>query len=105
MAKATVSSTYSQEHQRDTCDIDTTLMRPNTNACIQLGSGVRLAAGDEVITFARHSLEPGNGFHIFSRAIPFIQRLRPNVHIVIVGESEVSQDYLLPREQITVNFF
>lgn len=45
---------------------------------------------DEVITYVSRNLEPYRGFHVFMRAIPEIQRRRPNARIVIVGGDEVS---------------
>ena len=50
-------------------------------------------AGDrdpELITYVARNLEPYRGFHGFMRAIPEIQRRRPQARIVIVGGDEVS---------------
>jgi glycosyltransferase involved in cell wall biosynthesis len=44
----------------------------------------------ELITYVARNLEPYRGFHSFMRAIPEIQRRRPNARIVIVGGDEVS---------------
>jgi glycosyltransferase involved in cell wall biosynthesis len=48
------------------------------------------AAEDELMTYVARNLEPYRGFHIFMRAIPEIQKRRPNARIVIVGGDEVS---------------
>ena len=70
--------------------IDTDVVRPDPAARCTLATGARLKAGDEVVTFVNRNLEPYRGFHIFTRAMPLIQKLRPNAHIVIVGEDGVS---------------
>ena len=46
--------------------------------------------GEELVTYVARNLEPYRGFHSFMRAIPDIQRRRPNARIVIVGGDEVS---------------
>ena len=51
---------------------------------------------DELVTYAARNLEPYRGFHIFMRAIPEIQRRRPNARIVVVGGDEVSYSPRLP---------
>ena len=71
--------------------IDTRVAAPDPNAFIQLQrAGVRLAKGDEVITFVNRNLEPYRGFHVFMRALPEILARRPNAHCVIVGRDAVS---------------
>lgn len=52
--------------------------------------------GEELITYVARNLEPYRGFHIFMRAIPEIQKRRPNARIVIVGGDEVSYSPRLP---------
>jgi len=51
---------------------------------------------EELVTYVARSLEPHRGFHIFMRAIPEIQRRRPNARIVIVGGDDVSYSPRLP---------
>ena len=71
--------------------IDTQIIRPDPDAWLHLERGnLRLTAKDEVITYVARNLEPYRGFHVFMRAIPEIQRRRPNAHILIVGGDEVS---------------
>ena len=71
--------------------IDTQLVAPQPQAFMQLQrAGVRLSAGDEVITFVNRNLEPYRGFHVFMRALPEILRQRPNARCLIVGRDDVS---------------
>lgn len=80
--------------------IDTDAIRPDADAWLQIDRGnLRLTAQDEVVTYVARNLEPYRGFHIFMRAIPEIQRLRPNAHILIVGGDEVSYGCALPGGQ------
>jgi glycosyltransferase involved in cell wall biosynthesis len=51
---------------------------------------------EELVTYVARNLEPYRGFHVFMRAIPEIQRRRPNARIVIVGGDEVSYSPRLP---------
>jgi glycosyltransferase involved in cell wall biosynthesis len=62
---------------------------------------VRPGASDEqaLITYVARNLEPYRGFHVFMRAIPEIQKRRPNARIVIVGGDEVSYSPRLPPGQ------
>jgi glycosyltransferase involved in cell wall biosynthesis len=71
--------------------IDTQAARPDPRAWLQLQkAGLRLAAGDEVLTFVNRNLEPYRGFHVFMRALPAILRERPNVRVLVIGGNEVS---------------
>ena len=71
--------------------IDSSLFKPDASAWVQLKSaGLTLRHGDEVITFVARHLEPYRGFHVFMRALPLIQELRPNARVVLVGGDEVS---------------
>jgi len=54
---------------------------------------------EEIITYVARNLEPYRGFHVFMRAIPEIQKRRPNARIVIVGGDEVSYSPRLPAGQ------
>lgn len=56
-------------------------------------------ADEELITYVARNLEPYRGFHVFVRAIPEIQRRRPNARIMIVGGDEVSYSPRLPAGQ------
>jgi glycosyltransferase involved in cell wall biosynthesis len=57
------------------------------------------ASKEAIVTYASRNLEPYRGFHVFMRAIPEIQKRRPNARIVIVGGDEVSYSPRLPPGQ------
>lgn len=66
--------------------IDTNRFRPDPDAFVQLkAAGLTLRPGDEVVTFAVRQLEPYRGYHIFMRALPLLQALRPQARVVLVG--------------------
>lgn len=69
--------------------IDTTKVKPNANALFTLPNGRVLTRDDEVLTLVNRALEPYRGFHIFMRALPEIQRQRPNAITLIVGSDKV----------------
>ena len=71
--------------------IDTRAATPDPGAWLALKrAGLRIKAGDEVITFVNRNLEPYRGFHVFMRALPEILRRRPAAQVLIVGGDEVS---------------
>ena len=71
--------------------VDTARVRPDPQAWVQLKqAGLRLAAGDEVLTFVNRNLEPYRGFHVFMRALPRILHERPDAQVLVIGGDEVS---------------
>jgi glycosyltransferase involved in cell wall biosynthesis len=70
--------------------IDTGFITPDPEAVFALPDGRSVRAGDEVLTFVNRNLEPYRGFHIFMRALPAIQKARPNAITLIVGGDDVS---------------
>jgi glycosyltransferase involved in cell wall biosynthesis len=80
--------------------VDTDRVRPNPDAVVKLAKASRtLRPGDEVITFVNRNMEPYRGFHIFMRALPEIQRRRPNAITIVVGGDDVSYGKRLPQGQ------
>ncbi len=77
--------------------IDTERVKPNPDVVMRLAkSGLTLRPGDEVITFVNRNMEPYRGFHVFMRAIPEIQKRRPNAVVLITGGDEISYGKRLP---------
>ena len=68
--------------------VDLTFFQPDNEATLRLPSGRILRAGDKIVTFATHSLEPYRGLHTFFRAIPLIQALHPDAEIIVAGGDE-----------------
>ncbi|WP_295578420.1 glycosyltransferase family 4 protein [uncultured Lamprocystis sp.] len=69
--------------------IDTTQVRPDPDAVIEIG-GLRLRPGDPVVTYVARNLEPYRGFHCFMRALPGILTATPRAQVVVIGGDEVS---------------
>jgi glycosyltransferase involved in cell wall biosynthesis len=65
--------------------IDTSIAKPNPQATATLPNGLKLQAGDEILTLVNRNMEPYRGFHVFMRALPEIQRRRPNAITLITG--------------------
>lgn len=74
--------------------IRTDFFMPDDEAEFKLSTGKVLTKKDKVITYIARGLEPYRGFHTFVRSIPEIQRLDPDIEIVIVGNDHV---YYSPR--------
>lgn len=71
--------------------VDTAEVCPDSSAEISLPDrGIRVRAGDEVLTFVSRNLEPVRGFHTFMRALPAIMAARPRLQVFIVGGDGVS---------------
>jgi glycosyltransferase involved in cell wall biosynthesis len=70
--------------------IDTDFIVPDARATFTLPDGRSVTQGDEVLTFVNRNLEPYRGFHVFMRALPAIQKARPDAITLIVGGDDVS---------------
>ncbi len=78
--------------------IDSLRFTPDHAARLTLArDGIVLRAGDEVVTFVARQLEPYRGYHTFMRALPTLQRLRPNLRVVIVGGDGTSYGAAPPK--------
>ncbi len=51
----------------------------------------------EIVTYATRGMEPQRGFPEFMRALARLQRRRPNLHAIIVGEDRVAYGRQLPK--------
>lgn len=88
-------STFPANHQHRISGVfdgvDTDGVRPNPKARVEIAQrGLSFKPGDELITFVNRNLEPYRGYHQFMRALPEIQRLRPQAYTLIVGGDETS---------------
>jgi glycosyltransferase involved in cell wall biosynthesis len=70
--------------------INTNYITPDVQAVFTLPDGRSVKVGDEVLTFINRNLEPYRGFHVFMRALPAIQKARPEAITLIVGGNDVS---------------
>jgi glycosyltransferase involved in cell wall biosynthesis len=71
--------------------IRTDRLRPNPKVELNLGRLKRpLTRKDEIFTYLARNLEHTRGFHIFMRALPAIQKARPNARVIILGGNDVS---------------
>jgi glycosyltransferase involved in cell wall biosynthesis len=86
--------------------IDTDQFRPDPQASVHLKSArITLRPGEETVTFAVRQLEPYRGYHIFMRALPLLQKLRPNARVVIVGADGASYGAQPPAGKTWRNIF
>ena len=69
--------------------VDTDYLAPNEAATITL-DGVTLGRKDEVVTYVARGMEPYRGFPVFMEAVSVLQKRRPNLHVVVVGDDRVA---------------
>jgi glycosyltransferase involved in cell wall biosynthesis len=80
--------------------IDTTIVKPDPAArMIIADSKLKLAAGDEVVTYVARNLEPYRGFPSFMRSLPKVLAARPNARALIVGGDGPGYGARLPSGQ------
>lgn len=71
--------------------IRTDKLLPNKKASVSLGRiGRPLTKKDEIVTFMARNLETTRGYHQFMRALPHIQKARPNARVLVIGGNDVS---------------
>ena len=86
--------------------IATERFKPDPQAKVHLQMAkTTLNAGDEVVTFVVRQLEPYRGYHIFMRALPLLQKLRPDLRVVMVGSDGVSYGAAPPAGKTWKNIF
>jgi len=87
------ASTYPQEFRSKMSvvfdGVDTDRIRPNASSIVEWEDKV-FRFGDEILTFVNRNLEPYRGYHRFLRALPEIQRRRPEAQVLLIGGDQVS---------------
>lgn len=69
--------------------INTHIAKPSIDAAsLTLPDGTELKPGDPIVTFVNRRLEPYRGCHTMIRAIPALQALQPDAHLVLIGRTE-----------------
>ncbi len=69
--------------------VDTVFFSPNQKASVTIGD-VTLTADDEVITYVARGMEPYRGFPQFIEMVSKLQKIRPNLHVVVLGNDRVA---------------
>lgn len=69
--------------------VDTDYFKPNPKAKVTIGDKT-FTADDEVITYVARGMEPYRGFPQFMEVVSKLQKLRPNLHAVILGNNRVA---------------
>lgn len=69
--------------------VDTAFFSPNQKASVTIGE-VTLTADDEVVTYVARGMEPYRGFPQFMELVSKLQKLRPNLHAVVLGNDRVA---------------
>ncbi|WP_262694535.1 glycosyltransferase [Kordiimonas aquimaris] len=62
----------------------------NDKTQIKVTDGKTLSADDEVITYVARGMEEYRGFPQFMEAVSKLQKLRPNLHVVVLGNDRVA---------------
>ncbi|MBR8830164.1 MAG: hypothetical protein N5P05_002822 [Chroococcopsis gigantea SAG 12.99] len=77
--------------------IDTDIFRPNPGAKLVLPNlNLDLSDVPEIITYVARGMEPYRGFPQFMETIAILQKRRPHLHAVVVGENRVAYGRNLP---------
>jgi len=69
--------------------VDTDYLTPNAAATLQIGD-MTLGVDDEVVTYVARGMEPYRGFPQFMEAIAKLQKQRPAMQTIIVGNDRVA---------------
>jgi glycosyltransferase involved in cell wall biosynthesis len=69
--------------------VDTRLAAPAAEPPARI-AGLDVAAMPEIVTYATRGMEPQRGFPQFMRALEILQKRRPGLHAIVVGEDRVA---------------
>ncbi|WCL55119.1 glycosyltransferase [Gimibacter soli] len=69
--------------------VDTDYFAPDAKAVLQVGK-LRLTADDEVITYVARGMEEYRGFPQFMEMVSMLQKRRPNLQVVLLGDDRVA---------------
>jgi glycosyltransferase involved in cell wall biosynthesis len=75
--------------------VDTDFFKPNPEQKMIVGD-LDLSGAKEIVTYATRGMEPYRGFPQFVEAIGKLQKDRPDMHAVIVGQDRVAYGRKLP---------
>lgn len=78
----------------DGVDTDAHAPAPERPASV---AGLDTAAMPEIVTYATRGMEPQRGFPEFMRALALLQKRRPKLHAIVVGEDRVAYGKALPK--------
>ncbi len=69
--------------------VDTEFFKPADNVSVTIGD-VTLTSDDEVITYVARGMEEYRGFPQFMEAVAHLQKERPNLYVVVLGNDRVA---------------
>lgn len=75
--------------------VDTDFFKPDPDARMKVGD-LDLSDASEIVTYATRGMEPYRGFPQFVEAVAKLQKTRPNLQAVIVGQDRVAYGRKLP---------
>lgn len=70
--------------------VDVDFFSPASGASVKVGDGKTLTEDDEVITYVARGMEEYRGFPQFMEAVSILQKQRPNLHVVVLGNDRVA---------------
>lgn len=76
--------------------VDTNFFKPAYKSKLKLAN-LDLSDADEILTYATRGMEPYRGFPEFMRAAAQLQKQRPGLQVVVVGEDRIAYGKKLPK--------